>query len=111
MKRKLREEKELEKRRRKEKQLQERELARLWKLQKNTRSLLQTKDEIVQERIQEQVNGKFFCCEQGKSDSIFHSAGLIIVLSACAGLIIIKSSCKNPKFPQNIPTNFFRTTI
>lgn len=35
--------------------MQERELARLWTLQKTTRSLSQTKDEIIAERAHEQV--------------------------------------------------------
>lgn len=58
MKRKLQEEKEREKQKIREKQLEERELARLWKLQKSSQSLLQSKDELIHERQQEQVGVK-----------------------------------------------------
>lgn len=55
-KRELQQEKELEKRRQKESQLQERELARLWKLQTKSNHLHDIKDEIIHERAQEQVS-------------------------------------------------------
>ena len=56
VKRKLDQEKESERRENKEKQLREREMARLWMIQKNGNSLQQLKDDIAVERIQEQVS-------------------------------------------------------
>lgn len=60
LKTKINEERELETQRRKKKQMQERELARLWMLQKTSRTLSQTKDEIIAERAHEQVKKYIF---------------------------------------------------
>lgn len=58
LKTKIQQEREHEKQRKTKSQLQQRELARLWKLQKTSQCLAQTKDEIIAERIQEEV--KYF---------------------------------------------------
>ena len=59
LKTKIQQEKEYEKQHKTKNQRQQRELARLWKLQKASQSLAQTKNEIITERIQEEV--KYFC--------------------------------------------------